>query len=281
MSAHINGTFRTARFFDLETKTLQGSQGPYEAHSLLFVVASTRNRKENVYENGVLKLDAQGQPVKERKSDFLLCKATGELAKTIDKHVKSFRNEAGQEKLNSRFLFISGTLETYEKERKVDINKPVNIGGQIYNVAFSEMIPDTKTIIRIDEFEFLDSKPNDQEVIVTAVDAGTPAVAPVQAVPVGAAPVAPVQAAVPAPQVSVAVPAAPAVPVAPTAPVAPAAPQAPFQTALPNLPEAPSELLSEDMAYTPVSQFEGIVVLNGVTYRVKLTAAGKVDVCPF
>jgi len=269
MSAFVTGTFRTVNIFPLNTKTIQGPNGPYEVNSIMMVVAATRNRKETVYENGVAKIGTDGQPIKEKKSDFLLVKATGEDAKAVDQYVRSYRTENGAPKLNSRHLFIQGTLETYDKEEEIEINKKINAGGVDYDVKFKEIFKHTKTIIMMDGFEFLDSKPVTETVSVVSA-ATTPTVTVVPTAAPAATPitnVAPVNPATIAPQVASA---------AAIAPVGVA-----FQTTMPAIPEAPIELLSETMPYQKVNDFEGLVTINNILYRVKLSPSGTIETCPF
>ena len=152
---------RTVRVQELKVeKRNAGTPNEFDAKSILFTVAS--NRPYSVVKkdaNGVVIMQ-DGQPVKERPSDFILCKATGNLAQTIADHCSSKKAIVGGEQTISRFLSLEGHLETYKSLKPVKLDKIVNIAGKDYKIEFDTKVEVDASIFVVSEIvDFLDSKP--------------------------------------------------------------------------------------------------------------------------
>ena len=175
---------RTSWIGTLENKERNGK--PHK--SLLFRMAVERDyfvNKRDAKGNPVNGSD--GQPIKERPTDFFLFSARDELAQILFDNCGGRRAvEGGGDKMISRFLALEGHIETYVATRKVPTMQRVNIEGKEWDLSFEVDVEHDAFIIVVDKIRhFLDPKPEDmrKEKPVAAVSA-----APViQGVPVVAA----------------------------------------------------------------------------------------------
>lgn len=151
---------------DLEVKQVQGANGTFESKSILMRIAVDRDYKVTRTENG--------KTISEYPTDFWLAKATGNVAQAISDYCTAKKEDG---KLVSRHLLLSGSFETYQKNRNVKETVQVNINGQLYNIAVDLQVPDVNTIFMIDEFKFLDRNP--ENVGTTATPVATASVTPV------------------------------------------------------------------------------------------------------
>lgn len=169
---------------ELRVEKRQGANGEFESKDILFRIAVDRDYKVSRTENG--------KTITEYPTDFWLAKATGNIAQALSDYCTAKKEDG---KLVSRHLLLSGSFETYQKNRPVKETVQANINGQLYNIAVELQVPDTNTIFMIDEFKFLDRNPENTNATTTTVATAsvTPVATPV-AQPVATAPVAqPVQ----------------------------------------------------------------------------------------
>lgn len=159
---------------DYKEETRKGNNGEFVSKEIFFKVAVDRDYKVTRTENG--------KTISEYPTDFYLVKATGELATIFNKYATAKKEDG---KLQSRHILITGSLETYKKNRKVAYDKQINIGGNLYQIKDEFEVPDTPIIIVADKIRFLDSAPQTVQTqatsapVVTAVAPVAPAVAPV------------------------------------------------------------------------------------------------------
>lgn len=153
-----------------------GTNGEFEQKSILFKVAFKRNYKQNLQK-------ADGSTERGYGTDFLLVKATGEVAEAFNKNCTATNAEG---KLISRHILIDGRLETYSKPRPINVQ--ANINGQLYNIQ-TEVPNSSNMILVADQITYLDSNPNKKTesgpapVNVTPVGAGEAQGAVAQAMP--------------------------------------------------------------------------------------------------
>lgn len=121
--------------------------------SIGFTVATKRNYSTSKTINGVT--------IKERPSDFIYCKAKGKTAEIIANNCSS---KTADGKIVSRFLSITGIIEIYTSRRKMQIT-PV-IDDVQRNIKINVQQPNA--ILLVQEVEFLDSKPKENDGSVTA-----------------------------------------------------------------------------------------------------------------
>jgi hypothetical protein len=171
---------------DYREEKRQGNNGEFLAKEIFFKVAVDRDYKVTRTENG--------KTISEYPTDFFLVKATGGLAETINKYATAKKEDG---KLKSRLIALSGSFETYQKARKVTIDKTyqVNFNGTLYDIPIKDEVevPDTPVIFVCDGIKFLDKNPEAQQgaTVAQATPApvvGTPVIAQASA-PVAQAPV--------------------------------------------------------------------------------------------
>jgi hypothetical protein len=168
----LHANARTVRMGELQIENKTNAEGQaYQSKSILFTVASNRDYSVTKTVNG--------QQVKERPSDFVFCKAMGNIAQALADYA-SEKDANG--KLVSRFIELAGHLETYTTKRTIPIEKVLTIGGKQYKVNLDTQIDVEQTIFIVKELQFLDStgskvkaiEPNSVEnMTITEVGAGT------------------------------------------------------------------------------------------------------------
>lgn len=164
MSYSITAVVRTASILkDYEAVQRTGRNGTFESKSIMYSVASDRD-----YKSSITKED--GSVSQERKTDFLAMRASGPIANSLNQYCNT-KNQDG--KLISRRLLVYGHLETYQTTRK--ITQRIAVEGKEYDATFD--VPETRTIIVVEKFEFLDANP-----VKNASNATTTSVATVTAV---------------------------------------------------------------------------------------------------
>jgi hypothetical protein len=163
MSFFMNTNARTVWVDELKVEKRKGNDGQeYDAKSILFCVASNRPYSVVKKDSNGNPITENGQVVRERPSDFLLCKATGNVAQVIADHCSEKRAD-GSGKQISRHLSLYGHLETYKTLKPVKMDKVVNINGTNYKVEFDTKIEvDAQIFIVHDINDFLDSKPTSE-----------------------------------------------------------------------------------------------------------------------
>ena len=160
-SLNTNGRTVWVEEMKVEKKNA-GLSNEYDAKSILFCIASNRPysvTKKDAAGNVVM---LNGLPVKERPTDFMLCKATSNVAQIISDHCSTKKTAiAGQnEKVVSRFLSLAGYVETYKSLKPVKISKDVAIKGENFKIDFDTKVEvDAQIFIVTDVIDFLDSKP--------------------------------------------------------------------------------------------------------------------------
>lgn len=138
---------RTVWVGDLKVENKVGADGkPYESKTILLKVASNRDYSVSKVVNG--------ETSKVRPADFVFCKANGHIAQLIADYASG---KSADGKLISRFVSLSGHLETYVTQKTINIEKVISINGAMYKVPFSEVIDIDQTTFVIREIEFLDS----------------------------------------------------------------------------------------------------------------------------
>lgn len=140
---------RTVDVHELKVENKVGTDKvPYVAKSITFKVASNRNYPVTKVINGV--------PTKIRPTDFVFCKATGQLAQVIADYASERKPDG---KIVSRHLYLEGHLETYVGSKEIELNEKVPLGDKTYNVKFKPKVAVDQTIFIVKELEFLDSAP--------------------------------------------------------------------------------------------------------------------------
>lgn len=146
----VNANVRTVWVKELQIEKRQGVNGEFESKSILFRVATPRNYVRTTVKDG--------KQVEERPTDFMLCRATGNVAQIIADNCSAV-NEEG--KLISRHLAVYGHIETFPQERVFKIeNYEVDVEGETY--VFDIETPPQKIdghILIVNEIEFLDPNP--------------------------------------------------------------------------------------------------------------------------
>lgn len=216
-------------------QTFTGENGiQRQVGSIYFTVAVERNYSQR-------QTDDQGNVTRRPATDWFLVKASGPVADNFNKYCTAVDANG---KLVSRLIAITGEVETYQKERLVATDIPIN--GVVYHV---ENIPvnETNICINAEKIKYLDSSSRSG---IQAQTAGAP-VATQAAYPTIAPMVAPTVAPAPAPAVAQAPTIAPAPVAAPAvAPqVAPAASAA----------AAPQIGMNQPIPTTPVAGGNGAV----------------------
>lgn len=163
MSFFMNTNARTVWVDELKVEKRKGNDGQeYDAKSILFCVASNRPYSVVKKDSNGNPITENGQVVRERPSDFLLCKAIGNVAQVIADHCSEKRAD-GSGKQISRYLSLYGHLETYKTLKPVKMDKVININGTNYKVEFDTKIEvDAQIFIVHDINDFLDSKPTSE-----------------------------------------------------------------------------------------------------------------------
>lgn len=140
-----NANVRTVWVKDLQIEKRQGNDGEYDSKTILFRVATQRNYKRTV--------EKDGQQVSEYPTDFITCRANGEVAQRIADYC-SATDESG--KFISRRLNIFGSIICYKGDRRFE-NVHVNVNGVDGCISFNA--PQDNYMFIVDEFEFLDPPP--------------------------------------------------------------------------------------------------------------------------
>jgi len=137
----INTVGRTVRVSELQKATGTRTDGTtYENKSIYFTIASDRNYKQK---DGT------------HKSDFIACRANGELAQTIANYASEKKED---NTIVSRLVYLQGSLETYQSKREVDATLKANIGGTNYNVSGKVPVTQDNVIFVVTHLQFLDYK---------------------------------------------------------------------------------------------------------------------------
>lgn len=137
----INTVGRTVRVSELQKATGTRTDGStYENKSIYFTVASDRSYKAK-----------DGS----RKSDFIACRANGELAQTIADYASEKKEDNS---IVSRLVYLQGSLETYQSKREVDATLNANIGGTNYKITGKVPVTQDQTIFVVTHLQFLDYK---------------------------------------------------------------------------------------------------------------------------
>lgn len=166
----LSGNVRTVWVGDLKVENKIGADGNAFQHKTIhFKVASNRDYSITKVVNG--------QAVKERPSDFVLCRATGNLAQVIADYA-SAKNTEG--KTISRFVSLHGALETFMGQKTINIEKIVAINGVNYRVPFSETINVEQSVFVVKDIEFLDSGNKVEAVTTTNTNAQVVQATPVE-----------------------------------------------------------------------------------------------------
>lgn len=152
-----------ARIFSMGEVKL-GKRTNYEGvevdtKSLLFKIVTHRNYsvpKKDAGGNFIMK---DGQVVKERPADFILCKVTDRLVDVIVNNMEYELDATNNtKKLVSRRVELTGHIETYTTSKKVKIKKNVSFNGAIGEVEFDADVPYDAFIFVVDSVDFLDPK---------------------------------------------------------------------------------------------------------------------------
>lgn len=137
----INTVGRTVRVSELQKATGTRTDGTtYENKSIYFTIASDRSYKAK---DGT------------HKSDFIACRANGELAQTIANYASEKKEDNS---IVSRLVYLQGSLETYQSKREVDATLKANIGGTNYNVSGKVPVTQDNVIFVVTHLQFLDYK---------------------------------------------------------------------------------------------------------------------------
>lgn len=159
---------------DLDVQTRHGANGEFESKTILFRIAVDRDYKTTRTENG--------KTISEYPTDFWLAKATGAVAQAFADNCTAKRDDG---KLISRHLLLNGNFENYQSTRKQTVKSQpqVNINGQVYQLSLDLEVdvPTHNTIFVIDNFKFLDKKPEKMAAntgtTVSSVSSVTPIIA--------------------------------------------------------------------------------------------------------
>lgn len=124
--------------------------------TISFKIATKRNYSVSKTVNGVT--------VKERPSDFLFCKAIGKTAEIIAENCSS---KTADGKIVSRFLSITGNIQTYTSTTKMQITPTIDDVQR--NIKIN--VPQNNVVLMVQDVEFLDSnhRKNDDSVTATFV----------------------------------------------------------------------------------------------------------------
>jgi len=156
LRSHMNA--RTVKVYDIQNMTGKNNATgeDYNRKSILFRVATRRDylvNKKDAAGNVIMK---DGKPEREYPSDFILCKATGDLADVIANNCK-FVDTSGKD--ISRHLALEGHIETFTKNRDLEYEKEVQIEGKDYTITFTKSITEDAMIFVVTNVNFLDPKP--------------------------------------------------------------------------------------------------------------------------
>lgn len=134
---------------------------------VMFVFKSKRKeltQKKDANGNVVVN-PATGQPEMERISDFILCKAYGKTAEFIANNMnQKLTNEVGSivkdakgnDKLIPIRCLISGNIETYMDNRRVEFTQTVALAGNNYNIPIARDVETKGFCINVKEIELAD-----------------------------------------------------------------------------------------------------------------------------
>lgn len=143
--------------------TRKGNNGDFQFKEVFVRVAVDRGYK-------VTKADGS----KEKATDFFLVKFEGALAETFKNYASAMKDDGkGGQKLQSRHIAISGSLETYDRPREYNKVHAIALGDQTYNVQITDSLPDTGYVIVARSLEFLDSNPNAGQATATPAPTAT------------------------------------------------------------------------------------------------------------
>jgi len=136
----------------LITEKRTGANGEFEVKSILVRIAVDRDYKTTRTENG--------KTISEYATDFWLAKLTGNVAQAFADNCTDTREDG---KLISRHLLLDGSYESYQsvKKQKVHVTPQIELNGMIYNLSFDTEadVQTTNTIFIVNQFKFLDKKP--------------------------------------------------------------------------------------------------------------------------
>ena len=150
----INTVGRTVRVSELQKATGTRTDGTtYENKSIYFTIASDRSYKQK---DGT------------HKSDFIACRANGELAQTIANYASEKKED---NTIVSRLVYLQGSLETYQSKREVDATLKANIGGTNYNVSGKVPVTQDNVIFVVTHLQFLDYKESTKVTTTTTATA--------------------------------------------------------------------------------------------------------------
>lgn len=134
---NTNAVLRTVRIaVPFRINKVNKAKDGNEFASIYFACASSRGVKKE-----------EGKP----DTDFLLVKFVGKLADVMHEYASASAINGG--KLESRHIYVSGHLETYQAERPVEFD--TQIDGEEYTVKST--VKETRFVLVAEHVEFLDS----------------------------------------------------------------------------------------------------------------------------
>lgn len=154
MAMNVTMIARTASIAKEYTcETRNGRNGQFQSKRIMFSMAVDRKYRTTSVVNG--------QQTTDNPTDFFLVEFVGGAADAMQKHATGKKQDG---KLQSRFLYLEGTFETYRSNKPIKATmKGVNMGGVLYDIP-GMATPDgagiTNVKFVVDFFKFLDANPN-------------------------------------------------------------------------------------------------------------------------
>lgn len=164
----VNCVGRTVEVYPMVSETKVGyDEKPYVSKSITFKIATDRDYPVTKMVNGA-PLVINGVVQKERKADFVFCRALGSIAELLSQYATERKNDTKDSKIISRHIYCSGHFETYEGTKEVKMAENIAIPNEVTGVVTYKKITfttDVKTkeiIFIVKHLEFLDSKAGEQ-----------------------------------------------------------------------------------------------------------------------